>query len=200
MKTILLIAGHGGLHAGAYATAGKRGQLPNGLTVFEGVTNREIKNMVLLLCEEAGFPVIDLVPEDADIGLTERVRRANALYAGNKDLIWMEIHLNAGGGSGLEVYTSVGQTKSDKIADVWLAEMAKLFPKAPIRKDMADGDADKENPILYTVKTVKCPAILTESFFMDHPGDMAILTSPEGKRKIARGHFNTIKRIHAEGL
>jgi N-acetylmuramoyl-L-alanine amidase len=33
-----------------------------------------------------------------------------------------------------------------------------------IRKDMSDGDPDKEAN-LYVIKNTKCPAVLTENFF-----------------------------------
>lgn len=41
-----------------------------------------------------------LVPEDEDISLGERCRRANNIYSNRKDAILISIHANAGGGTG----------------------------------------------------------------------------------------------------
>ena len=61
--------------------------------------------------------------------LGERVRIANEIAAKNNGrAIYVSVHGNAGGGTGFEVYTSKGQTKSDKIAGFYMDAMAEEFP------------------------------------------------------------------------
>ena len=49
-----------------------------------------------------------------------------------------------------------------------------------IRKDMTDGDPDKESGF-YILKHTKCPAVLTENLFQDNKEDVGFLLSEEGK-------------------
>ena len=70
------------------------------------------------------IPYTILVPEDKDISLNMRCRRANA----EKNCFLISIHANAGGGTGWEVFTSTGKTKSDIIANRMVDIFKKDFP------------------------------------------------------------------------
>ena len=91
--------------------------------------------------------------------------------------------------SGWEAWTSVGQTKADKLATCLYnaAERAGFM----IRKDETDGDPDKEGH-LYILKHTKCPAVLTENLFQDNKEDVDYLLSEEGKKAIAELHVQGI--------
>jgi N-acetylmuramoyl-L-alanine amidase len=106
------------------------------------------------------------------------------------------VHGNAGGGTGWECYTTVGKTKSDSIATILYEEAAAEFAKDgwKIRRDMADGDPDKESNF-YILKHTNCPAVLTENFFMDNLKDCKFMMSEEGRNRIAKIHYKAIKRI-----
>jgi N-acetylmuramoyl-L-alanine amidase len=104
----------------------------------------------------------------------------------------VSVHANAGGGTGWEVFTSVGETESDKIAQIFFEEAEKMFPEARMRGDESDGDSDKEAHF-YILRTTVCPAILTENFFMDHKKDLALIISDEGREDVAKLHHNGIK-------
>ena len=138
-----------------------------------------------------------LVPEDNDVSLPERCRRANVIHAdcGNNAVLF-SVHGNAGGGTGWECYTSVGQTKADAIATVLCKEAEKEF--APdgwkMRFDYVDGDPDKESQF-YILKHTVCPAVLSENFFMDTEKDCRFMMTDAGRERIAKVHYNTIKRI-----
>ncbi len=134
-----------------------------------------------------------LVPESEDISLSVRVRRANDIFMNRKDSILISIHANAGGGSGIECFTSIGKTKSDTIADLFYDAARETFPEAKMRCDYADGDIDKEDNFTIIQKTY-CPAVLTENFFMDTYKDCQILLSEEGREKIADMHVLTIQK------
>lgn len=117
MKPIVLLDnGHG------KETAGKRSPVwSDGSQLFEWEFNRDIVRRISEKLEADGIPYRILVPEETDISLTERARRANEIAKENNGKAYvLSIHANAGGGTGWEVYTSPGQTPSDAIATVFL--------------------------------------------------------------------------------
>ena len=196
MKKVFLIEnGHGGLVGGVYQTAGKQSpDFGNGI-LFEGVSNRTIAKKVLALCKKDGINAVELVPENHDISLGERVRRANKYNPANTILV--SLHSNAATdekASGWEIFTSVGKTKSDDIATVIFDEMKKAFPDAKFRTETADGDPDKEIDF-FLIKKSACPAVLIENFFMTNKKDCALLQSEKGQDTIAEAIFQAIKRL-----
>lgn len=60
-----------------------------------------------------------------------------------------------------------------------------------IRKDMSDGDPDKESQF-YILRKTKCPAVLTENLFQDNQEDVEFLLSEAGKRAIVDLHVKGI--------
>jgi N-acetylmuramoyl-L-alanine amidase len=128
--------------------------------------NRNVVNKLVTLCDEYNIEYDVLVPELTDISLKERCTRANAIYSQDKSAVVISVHANAGGGTGFEVFTSVGETKSDAIAEVIIDEFAEAIPELRLRKDTRDGDKDKEAHF-YILKHTNCPAILIECAFMD---------------------------------
>ena len=191
----ILDAGHGGMIDGEYVTAPKK-MFDHGDFLFhEGVWNRRV---VKLLHEKLIYSGIEskiLVPEEEDINLWERVRRANELHLNSeKPIIYISIHANAGGGVGREIYTSKGQTKSDLVADCFFEALEEVLPDQRQRIDLSDGDQDKEANF-YVLKNTKCPAILTESGFMDNYKEAKWMLSEEGVESIAEAHFQGILKV-----
>lgn len=119
------------------------------------------------LCCYDQIECINLVPEWQDISLAERVKRVNKLYNERDDLIVIEIHSNAGGGTGFEVFTTVGNTKSDMVAEIMIPEYQRMMPELRLRADKSDGDLDKEANF-YTIRKTKAPHILFELAFFDN--------------------------------
>lgn len=195
----LLDAGHGGVINEVYQTNGKRSPIwPDGRQLLEGVFNRMIVTKLAQMLKDAKIDYYIVAPEESDITLSSRVIRANNVnLAHNGQTIYVSIHGNAGGGTGFEVWTSVGETKSDKVATILYNELGKEFPTMTARSDKADGDPDKESPF-YVLKNTMMPAVLSENFFMDtlHP-DCELMMSEEGTSRIAKAHFNAIKIIEA---
>lgn len=191
----LLDGGHGGLINGIYQTSGKRSPIwDNESQLFEGEFNRSIVNRLVEMLTAENIRYVSLCPEMEDIPLSERVDRANAV---NGDCVLLSIHANAGGGRGFEAFTSPGETKSDALARVFYEEMALEFPGDRMRKDLSDGDPDKESPFYILTKT-RMPAVLTESFFMDNERECReYLMTKEGRDRIAEAHFNAIMRIES---
>ena len=136
-----------------------------------------------------------IVTESEDISLEERVRRVNEICGrfGAENVVLVSIHCNAskngewGKARGWSAYTSKGKTKSDELATMLYAEAEKNFAGQIIRKDFSDGDPDWEEAF-YILRKTKCPAVLTENFFMDNEQDVTYLTSDKGRDAIVRTH------------
>ena len=185
---ILLDAGHG------IDTAGKRSPVwSDGSQLFEYEFNRDIVKRIADELDEIGIEYVIICPEQLDISLSERVARANAV-AQNYNSLFISVHANAGGGTGWEIFTSIGETKSDAYATVFAKEAMSKLPGWKIRKDTTDGDDDKEANF-YVLKNTICPAVLTENFFMDSEKDCRFIMSEEGRNTIALLHVNAIKKI-----
>ena len=63
-----------------------------------------------------------------------------------------------------------------------------------MRFDNSDGDPDKEADF-YILRNTKCPAVLTENFFMDNPVDCKLMLSDDGRQRIAEAHYWAIRKI-----
>lgn len=191
----ILDAGHGGLNAsGQYVTPGKRSPVYNGQQIYEGVSNRQIVTYLEEWLTTANIDYVILADGHQDKPLIERTKDANGIYRGDKRAVLVSVHSNAGGGRGIEVFTSPGQTESDAIATRFIKEAKMVFPEVSFREDWTDEDPDKEAKFWMLRKTAG-PAILTENFFMDSPEDFEILNSEEGRYKIALYHFNAILKM-----
>lgn len=189
---VILDNGHG------KETAGKRSPVwADGSQLFEYEFNRDVVRRIAEKLEAENIPYRILVPEENDIGLSERARRANAIAKENGGKAYvLSIHANAGGGTGWEVWTSPGQTAADKIATVFFEEAGREFTPDGwrMRADYSDGDPDKEANFTILIKTT-CPAILTENFFMDTEKDCRFIMSDAGRERIANMHVAAIKRV-----
>ena len=168
---------------------------PDGTALFEWEFNRDVVCRLMPMLEAAKIPYDELVPESEDISLSKRVQRANDIYRADNSAFLISIHANAGGGTGFEIFTSVGQTKSDHIAEIFAQEAKKAFPEFRMRFDNSEegvnADSDKEAHFYMLRKTI-CPAVLTENFFMDHEKDLAFIISDEGRQRVAKMHFDAI--------
>ncbi len=194
---ILLDNGHGSLINGKYQTPGKRSPIwNNGSQLFEGEFNRAITNGIIQELTGLKISYVNIAPEYRDVTLRTRVKRANAY--GTYNVFYLSIHANAGGGNGTEIYTSPGNTKSDRIATIFGEEYKKIFPNRKLRTDFSDGDLDKEQHFYVLTKT-RMPAILTENFFMDNKDECQnILMTREGRQQIIDYHMNAILRVKKE--
>ena len=181
--------GHGGIINGEYQTKGKRSPIwPDGEQLFEGEFNRAIVDRLCKMCDEEGIRYRNIVPEQQDTPLKERVKRANDIFKTDKSCIYVSIHANAGKGSGYEVFSSPGLTKSDGIAQVFHDEFKREFNGIRMR--------GVKEAKFYVLRCTNMPAILTENFFMDtYTPDFMYLYSKVGRNRIAKAHFEAIKSI-----
>ena len=196
----ILDNGHGGMISGVYQTPGKRSPVwPDGSQLFEGEFNRAIVDRLVKMCEGNNIDYINLVATPKDISLSERVTTANRLAkSSEKPCIYVSIHANGfsdEAANGWEVFTSPGETKSDKIATVLYEKAKAEFPERKMRTSTADGDPDKESNFYVLIHTTM-PAILSENFFMTNSKEChEILMSESGRDRVAKIHFEMIQQL-----
>ena len=200
----LLDSGHGGLDpdTGKYVTPGKRSPVwDDGSQYFEGVGNRDIVRRILNKCITAGILATDIVHDWDDVSLVTRVNRANAIHSYYKNTIYVSVHSNGfskESANGYSVYTSPGQTTSDKYAETLLEIMQDEFPDHKLRKDLSDTDLDKE-AAFYVLRKTRMSAILSENFFMTNEKECKLLLTEEFRERIAECHFKLIKHVENGG-
>lgn len=180
---VLIDNGHGSNTLGKCSPDGR---------LREYAYTREIAERLMMELRKNGIDAERIVKEEIDVPLSERCRRANEYKA--SEAILVSIHCNAAGNGsdwmsarGWEAWTSVGKTKADKLATCLYEGAKHCLPGMKMRKDMADGDPDKESQF-YILRHTNCPAVLTENLFQDNREDVEFLLSEEGKRAIVSLH------------
>ena len=195
--------GHGGIIDGVYQTSGKRSpKWDDGTQLFEGEFNRAIVKRLMKLCQKNDIDCINLVDTQEDVSLSERTDKANDIYReqlqnDGKQCIYVSIHANGfsqESAHGWGVYTSEGETKSDKIATILFDKASQEFPNHKMRRDTTDGDVDKEANFWVLRKTIMS-AILSENFFMTNYDECQLLLTEEGRDRIAKIHFEMIQEV-----
>ena len=127
--------------------------------------------------------------QDENDPLSEEIRECNAF---SPDLA-VDIHCNAGGGDGAEVFHHHGGGKGKTLAENILAEIVKIGQNsrgAKTRKNAAGRD------YYGFIREIFAPAVIVECAFVDNATDLEILAT-EGKRKsmgqaIAKGILKTL--------
>lgn len=175
-------AGHGGFN-----TADRTFTFGDGLTIFEGYINRRIAGMVNDLLIHNNIDYTNIYLPFFDFRLFDRVCVADNIYAGDKRAIIISIHCNSTpehNGSGFEIWTSPGQTRSDKIANIFSSTYQKNFPQYTCLSGRTKGDLEKDDKFTIIRKT-DCPSILLENLFFDNRKEAEFLLSEQGQAAIA---------------
>jgi N-acetylmuramoyl-L-alanine amidase len=198
---VFLDAGHGGVNPlGLYTTApGKQfqhqqGQFHNGSWFYEGVWNRNLVARVIKKLDILGIQYLPVYHEYVDFPLQYRVDQANWYYRNYRRGIFLSTHANASGvgARGYEIYTSPGETSSDRIADAHWGHVKDLLGDGiTMRTDRTDGDYDKEARFYVLTRTVM-PAVLIEHLFFDNYQDARLLMDPETVDRFAEAQVRTI--------
>tara|TARA_R110000851_G_scaffold108617_1_gene230018 strand:- start:954 stop:1544 length:591 start_codon:yes stop_codon:yes gene_type:complete len=191
----ILDNGHAGMIGGKYETPGKRSPNWEKGVLYEGMFNRWFVNRLIEKMDRAGLKYFHVSPELNDVTLKTRVIRTNKIHQKEKDVFLLCVHANAGGGRGIEVFTSPGNTKSDKIAEKVLIQIENDFRDVQkMRFDFTDGDRDKESSF-YVLKNTNCPAILLECGFMDQKDDYLKLWSEKYLEDLVNSVFQVIQEL-----
>lgn len=189
VKNVILDFGHGGLDVNNYYTTypSKMYEFPNGEIAYEGVLNRQIGgHLYTYLRNNTDLNIVCTVKEDdpRDITLQQRVRITNNYKA--IETIFISIHCNAGGGSGFEIFTTRGNTRSDLLAEYISDNVEPIYKenRLRLRYDLSDGDKDKEANF-YVLKYTYCPAVLLECGFFDNKKDFELLKDSKFQAHLA---------------
>lgn len=158
---------------------------------------REIVKLIYNKLADLNIDAYILVPEEEDISLRERCRRANNIYKNNdKQAILISVHCNAAGADGKwhnakgwSVFLSQNASKKSKHLADCLANSAQS-KGLKMRYSMPDQSYWVQN--LAICRDTHCPAVLTENLFQDNKEDVEYLLSEEGKETIAQLHVDGI--------
>ena len=137
--------------------------VPGAASILNEVTeDRKVKDKVIQLLKAAGHTVYDCTD---DAGKTVGANLANIVAKCNKHTVDLDIsiHLNAGGGTGTEVFYYTGSTAGKTKA---AAVSQKVAAALGIRNRGA-----KSSSGLYVLKNTKATAILIECCFVDSKTD-----------------------------
>lgn len=198
-KTLVILdAGHG------IDTPGKRSPVwSNNTQLFEWKFNRDIVDSIIGYLQVANISYVKLIEESQDISLKERVDRINTIYKENKDkykVYLISIHGNAADNAptanGIEVFTSIGETKSDTIAEVFYSKLKNLGWK--MRPNRSNKGGKEEN--FYILKNSHCPAVLTENGFYTNEEECKKMLEFYWQKQIALAHYKAIQDIEFKNL
>jgi N-acetylmuramoyl-L-alanine amidase len=178
MPKIFIGVGHGGSDPGAVANNTKEKDL-----------NLSIALACRDMLEEYGVSVKMSRTKDENDTLQDEIKECNK-YA--PDLA-VDIHNNAGGGDGAEVFHHHAGGKGKTLAKNILAEIAKTGQNSrgtKIRKNSAGND------YYGFIREVVAPAVIVECAFVDNKADIQIIDTAEEQEEmgvaIARGILRTL--------
>lgn len=172
---LVLDAGHGLTTAGKQTMSGKYG------IIKEWELNNKVVRYLMDYLSEYAITIYrtDDPTGKTDVDLLERVKRCNS-YA---PILFISIHHNAGGGTGIEVYWhSQGTGEDKKIASI-------VAPKLSAQTGMKNRGVKQA---AFTVLTCKATAILIEGGFMDTQSDYEYICSETGQRAYAKAVADSV--------
>lgn len=154
---VIIDPGHGGDDPGAVAPC-----------LTEAHLNLQFALVLRKALESEGFTDVVLTrTTDEFVPLARR-----AQWGCDPRDVFISIHHNSAvnvNAVGLEVLTSIGNTRADELAQHILTA---LRPTERLRVDESDGDLDKEQRVYVLERTV-CPAVLIELGFISNEKDRA---------------------------
>ena len=206
---ILLDNGHSSSKARVITPGKRTPYLTSGvapaLSMYEGDFNRDVVKILESKLKESGYNVHIIVPEEEDISLGERVRRANKLCQeyGASNCIFVSIHSNAAGNGrqwmsarGFSVHICQGASKRSELMANLLFDAVTHDGHFKMRKPLPNQKYWVNN--FYVIKNTLCPAILSESGFYDNVDDATYLLTSEARENVAMYHYNALVKYIKE--
>jgi len=186
MAKVFIGVGHGGKDPGAVANNFKEKDL-----------NLDVADAVFDTLERHGvYAMLSRIGDESDT-LNDRVKECNEY---NPDLA-VDIHHNAGGGDGAEVFYHYKGGVSKTLAENILSEIVKLGQNsrgAKIKKG-ADG-----KDYYGFIRETKAPAVIVECAFLDNKSDVQIVDTEEERKAmgkaIAKGVLKTLGITYFEQI
>ncbi len=191
--------------------------VPNAYSDDDNLAFREFQfseDVIDRICElfnKAGIRYVRYIADNDfnEPGLSLRQKMINSANAAivqeGMIMISHEHHVNAAGpgdkwlnATGVAIYTSKGQTKSDLIATDWFNFMKATFTDLSFRSDFTDKDPDYEAGF-YNLVTAP-PAILTEWLFQDNKKDVEWMLKDENRDRYAQAYFDWFVQLNQKFL
>ena len=177
-KKVFIGVGHGGSDPGATAN---------------GFKEKDLNLSIALACQAElvrhGVSVLMSRAKDEDESLTEKINECNAF---NPDLA-LDIHNNAGGGDGAEIFHHVGGGTGKTLAVNILDEMKAAGQNSRGAKTKTDADG---SDYFGFIRLTNAPAVIVECAFIDNATDMQILDTEKEREAmgvaIAKGVLKTL--------
>jgi N-acetylmuramoyl-L-alanine amidase len=177
-KKVFLGVGHGGKDPGAVAN---------------GLKEKDLNLSIALACQAElarhGVSVLMSRVKDETEDLTGRIMECNKF---NPDLA-LDIHNNAGGGDGAEVFHHYGGGTGKTLANNILAEVVAIGQNSRGAKTKKNSDG---KDYFGFIRQTACPAVIVECAFVDNKKDIQIIdTAAEQKAMgvaIAKGILKTL--------
>ena len=179
MPKICFLVGHGTTENGGYNPGAVFGNY------HEFKIAKEIAKFAQEYYNKNYSETADLMNYKGDLCLEDRIKK---LQDNTYDFI-AEIHLNAGGGEGVECYykngNALGRKYADKICDNIAAALG-----IPQRKNWTDEDggdkvklAENGRDYFAIIRETKPTAVLIETVFIDTPTDLNTVKTAAGQKK-----------------
>ncbi len=177
-KKVFIGVGHGGIDSGAIANGFKEKDL--NLAIATSCRDELLRHGVSV--------VLSRSKDEAD-PLTEEIKECNAF---NPDYA-IDIHNNAGGGDGVEIYHHFGGGKGKTLAQNILNEIVAIGQNSR-------GLKTKKNSLgkdyFGFIRSTVCPAAIVECAFIDNKKDLSIVQTLKGQKAmgtaIAKGILKTL--------
>ena len=177
-KKVFIGVGHGGTDSGAVANGFKEKDL--NLAVAKALNDELVRHGITTKMSRT---------KDENDALSEEIKECNAF----KPDLALDIHNNAGGGDGAEVFHHYGGGTGKTLANNILAEVVKIGQNsrgAKIKKNSSGKD------YFGFIRETSCPSVIVECAFLDNKTDIKIIdTSAEQKAMgvaIAKGVLTTL--------
>ncbi len=182
MSKICIIIGHGKSKSGGYDP----GACAGGFQEYR--IAKEIVGYAQTYYNSTYTERADLINADADLYLTERIDRVNA---GGYDFV-VEVHLNAGGGTGVEAYyhngSSIGQKYADAICESIAAALGVTNRGAKTKANAAGKD------YFAIIRETKPTAVLVETLFIDS-ADLSKISTADGQARCGEAIARAIAEV-----
>lgn len=184
MKKVFLGVGHGGNDPGAVANGFK-----------ESVINLTIAKEVKKVLERHGVQVKMSREKEENDDLSEETRECNVY----KPDLGVDIHTNAGGGDGFEVFHSVGGGTGKVLAE-------NIDKEVKATGQNSRGVKTKRNSsgkdYFGFIRNTTCPAVIVEGFFIDNKTDLKDFDTDAELRRLglayAKGILKTLGIAYKE--
>ena len=177
-KKVYIGVGHGGYDPGAVAFG--RYEKDLALDIAKACRDELVKHGVTVKISRE---------TDATVDLADRIKECNAFAPDAA----VDIHLNAGGGDGAEVFHSKADSKDDALAQNILNEIVAIGQNSRgLKTKLASNGTD----YFGFIRQIKCISALVECAFMDNATDVQIVDTLEERKKmgiaIAKGILKTL--------